>query len=412
MLRRTWHFSDILAVRKEGTYMDACMYSIARSVYQHRWALVIAWGVITLFSTPPALYLVLRKTAAWPQEKDSTWYEPNKWMVASSRNGYIYIYIHKFLICMAEIPVVPVILFYEKVSALEKNTWNRGVMMGWSLFSDWGCFSYYLQAFLIHPKISGMWLAHPPRLGSRSLFICPWLVVLVKPPPNLPPKSQQRLRKIPSFPRFRLLAGRNSSLGKCWRFHGGQQTRGFTIFSSHGSSVALVNCMGKSNQPKRPLISETLQSAYQIGMVPQCQGVDECQYVLFWGFKHLHTVDGSEIRPSRWGWLVSSNHVQSFKNISGGCFGFLPSTVGLKNDGFLLTSISWQFWWIPGWGWHGQNAACENPICSCDASLGLAISKCFNKANGNGRGAKHQEIERWILDVYLYIAWIDHHFPS
>lgn len=80
------HFSDILAVRKEGTYMDACMYTIARSVYQHRWALVIAWGVITLFFTPPALYLVLRKTAAWPQEKDSTWYEPNKWMVASSRN--------------------------------------------------------------------------------------------------------------------------------------------------------------------------------------------------------------------------------------------------------------------------------------------------------------------------------------
>eukprot|EP00434_Breviolum_minutum_P003834 symbB.v1.2.003373.t1/scaffold189.1/size277183/10 len=46
----------------EGTYMDACMYTIARSVYQHRWALVIAWGVITLFFTPPALYLVLRKT--------------------------------------------------------------------------------------------------------------------------------------------------------------------------------------------------------------------------------------------------------------------------------------------------------------------------------------------------------------
>jgi hypothetical protein len=26
---------------------------------------VITWGVLTLFFTPPALYLVLRKTAAW-----------------------------------------------------------------------------------------------------------------------------------------------------------------------------------------------------------------------------------------------------------------------------------------------------------------------------------------------------------
>lgn len=46
----------------EGTYMDACMFVIARSVYKHRWALVITWGVLTLFFTPPALYLVLRKT--------------------------------------------------------------------------------------------------------------------------------------------------------------------------------------------------------------------------------------------------------------------------------------------------------------------------------------------------------------
>lgn len=44
--------------------MDACMFVIARSVYRNRWPLVIAWGVVTFFLTPPALYLVLRKTAA------------------------------------------------------------------------------------------------------------------------------------------------------------------------------------------------------------------------------------------------------------------------------------------------------------------------------------------------------------
>ncbi|CAK9098901.1 Mycolic acid-containing lipids exporter MmpL11 [Durusdinium trenchii] len=42
--------------------MDACMFVIARSVYRNRWPLVIAWGVVTFFLTPPALYLVLRKT--------------------------------------------------------------------------------------------------------------------------------------------------------------------------------------------------------------------------------------------------------------------------------------------------------------------------------------------------------------
>lgn len=55
----------LVVAAKEGTYMDACMFVIARSVYKHRWALVITWGVLTLFFTPPALYLVLRKTAAW-----------------------------------------------------------------------------------------------------------------------------------------------------------------------------------------------------------------------------------------------------------------------------------------------------------------------------------------------------------
>lgn len=163
------------------------MYTIARSVYQHRWALVIAWGVITLFFTPPALYLVLRKTAAWPQEKDSTWYEPNKWMVASSRNVscwaiwlmnfapnmciYIIIDIYKILICMAEIPVVPVILFYEKVSALEKTL---GILGSWAEVSwDWGCFSYYLQAFLIHPFQRNVTIINQGL--DKSLFICPWL---------------------------------------------------------------------------------------------------------------------------------------------------------------------------------------------------------------------------------------------
>eukprot|EP00913_Durusdinium_trenchii_P018079 g16988.t1 len=47
---------------QEGSYMDACMFVIARSVYRNRWPLVIAWGVVTFFLTPPALYLVLRKT--------------------------------------------------------------------------------------------------------------------------------------------------------------------------------------------------------------------------------------------------------------------------------------------------------------------------------------------------------------
>ena len=42
--------------------MDACMFVIARNVYRHRYPLIIIWAVLTLFSTPPALYLVLRKT--------------------------------------------------------------------------------------------------------------------------------------------------------------------------------------------------------------------------------------------------------------------------------------------------------------------------------------------------------------
>ncbi|CAJ1364557.1 unnamed protein product, partial [Effrenium voratum] len=45
-----------------GGYMDACMLSIARAVYRNRWPLVIMWLGATLFFTPPALYLVLRKT--------------------------------------------------------------------------------------------------------------------------------------------------------------------------------------------------------------------------------------------------------------------------------------------------------------------------------------------------------------
>ena len=75
---------------------------------------------------------------------------------------------------MAEIPVVPVILFYEKVSALEKTL---GIVESWAEVSwDWGCFSYYLQAFLIHPfSAEGVTIINQGL--DKSLFICPWLGV-------------------------------------------------------------------------------------------------------------------------------------------------------------------------------------------------------------------------------------------
>ena len=56
---------SLRAESKEASYMDACMYVIAKSVYKHRFCLVGAWVTAATVFTIPALILVLRRTATW-----------------------------------------------------------------------------------------------------------------------------------------------------------------------------------------------------------------------------------------------------------------------------------------------------------------------------------------------------------
>ena len=51
-----------LVTSKDASYMDACMYVIARSVYRHRFCLVGTWIIAAVIFTIPALILVVRRT--------------------------------------------------------------------------------------------------------------------------------------------------------------------------------------------------------------------------------------------------------------------------------------------------------------------------------------------------------------